>query len=39
MEIINNDDCIVRSLDTLEEFQLADLIKFGKGADFYFEEI
>ena len=39
LDIINDDDCIVRSLDTLERFQLADLTKFGRGADFYFEEI
>lgn len=39
LEIINNDDCIVRSVDTLEKYRLSDLIKFGKGADFNFEEI
>ena len=39
LEIISNDDCIVRSIDTLEKFQLSDLVKFGKGADFDFEEI
>ena len=38
-EIINEYDCLVRSIDTLEKYQLSDLIKFGKGADFNFEEI
>lgn len=39
LEIINDDDCIVRSLDTLETFHLNDLVKFGKGPDFEFDEI
>ena len=39
LEIINDDECIVRSLDTLETFNLSDLVKFGKGTDFDFEEI
>jgi len=39
MEIINNDDCVIKSIDTLETFQLSDLTRYGKGADFDFEEI
>jgi hypothetical protein len=39
LEIISNDNCLVRSLDTLETFQLNDIVKFGKGQDFNFEEI
>ena len=39
LEILDNDDCIVRSLDTLETYQLSDLTKFGKWDDFDFEEI
>ena len=39
LEIINVDDCLVRSTDTLEKFLLSDLIKFGRGKDFDFEEI
>ena len=39
LEIINEDECIVRSVDTLEKYHLSDLIKFGKGEDFDFEEI
>jgi hypothetical protein len=39
LEIINDNDCIIRSIDTLEKYHLSDLIKFGKGKDFEFEEI
>ena len=39
MEILNDNDCIVRSLDTLESYQLSDLTRFGRGDDFDFEEI
>ena len=39
LEILNDDDCIVRSLDTLETYQLSEITKFGKGDDFDFEEI
>ena len=39
LEIINDAECIVRSVDTLEKYHLSDLIKFGKGDDFDFEEI
>ncbi len=38
LEIISNDDCRVRSVDTLEEYRLSDLIKYGKGDDFAFSE-
>ena len=39
IEIINDDECVVRSLDTLEKFNLSDLVKYGRGIDFDFEEI
>ncbi len=39
VEILSQEDCIVRSLDTLEKYNLADLIRYGKGEDFDFEEI
>ena len=39
IEIINDEDCLVRSLDTLETYHLADLVRYGKGDDFDFEEI
>ena len=39
MEIISNDECLIKSIDTLETFLLSDLTKYGKGADFDFEEI
>ena len=39
LEILSDEDCIVRSLDTLETFNLKDLVKIGLGADFEFDEI
>jgi len=39
IEVINDNDCLAKTLDTLETFHLHDLIKYGKGADFDFEEI
>lgn len=39
IEILNGEDCIVRSLDTLEQSNLSDFTRFGKGDDFDFEEI
>lgn len=39
MEILSNEDSIVRSLDTLEEYHLSELTRYGKGDDFDFEEI
>jgi len=39
MEIINNDDWVIKSIDTLETYHLSDLTRYGKGADFDFEEI
>lgn len=39
IEILNDDDCVVRSLDTLEKYQLSELIRYGKGEDFDFDEI
>jgi hypothetical protein len=39
MEIINDDDCVVKSTDTLEKYRLSDLVRFGRGADFSFEAI
>lgn len=39
LEINTDDDCVVRSLDTLETYNLLDLVRYGKGEDFDFEEI
>ena len=39
IEILSDEDCIIRSLDTLELYHLAELIRYGKGEDFDFEEI
>ncbi len=39
IDILGDENCIVRSLDTLEPYQLQDLVKFGKGDDFEFEEL
>ena len=39
LEILSGDDCVVRSLDTLETFNLKDLIRFGMGEDYEFDEI
>jgi len=39
IDILGDENCIVRSLDTLESYQLQDLVKFGKGDDFEFEEL
>lgn len=39
IDILSANDCLVRSLDTLETYHLADLIRYGKGEDFDFEEI
>jgi len=39
IEILGNENCLVRSIDTLETYQLQDLVKFGKGDDFDFEEL
>ncbi len=39
VEILSNENCMVRSLDTLETYQLNDLVKFGRGGDFNFQEL
>ena len=39
VEILRDEDYIVRSLDTLETYHLSELIRYGKGEDFDFEEI
>jgi hypothetical protein len=39
IDILSDENCLVRSLDTLETYHLADLIRYGKGEDFDFEEI
>ena len=39
VDILTDENCLVKSLDTLELYHLADLIRYGKGADFDFEEI
>ncbi len=39
LEILSNDDCKIRSVDTLEVYRLSDLVRYGKGQDFEFAEI
>ena len=39
IEILNDDDCVIKSLDTLETYHLSELIRYGKGEDFDFDEI
>lgn len=39
LEIIDDNNCVVRDPETLEAYHLQDLIRYGKGEDFYFEEI
>ena len=39
LEILSDTDCVIRSIDTLEKYNLNDLIKFGLGKDFEFDEI
>ncbi len=39
MEIFDNNDYKIRMIDTLEEQLLSDIIAFGKGVDFTFEEL
>ena len=39
LEILNDKDCIVKHLETLEVFHLADLVQFGIGEDFEIHEI
>jgi len=33
-EIFNDGDCKLKDMNTLENYQLFDLIRFGKGEDF-----
>jgi hypothetical protein len=39
LEIISDNNCLVKSVDTLETFYLEDIVKFGKGDDFEFDEL
>ncbi len=39
LEILGDDEALVRSLDTLETFRISELIKFGRGPDFDFVEV
>jgi len=39
MEILANDDCKIKMIDTLEEQLLSELIAYGKSADFTFDEL
>ncbi|MCB0505911.1 MAG: hypothetical protein KDC58_10485 [Cyclobacteriaceae bacterium] len=39
MEILANDDFRIRMLDTLEEQLLSELIAYGRGPDFTFDEL
>ena len=39
LEIFDNNDYKIKMIDTLEEQLLSDLIAFGQGKDFTFDEI
>jgi len=39
MEIFDNNDFRIKMIDTLEEQFLSDLIAYGKGEDFSFDEL
>ena len=39
LEILGDDEALVRSLDTLEAFRISELVKFGCGPDFDFVEL
>lgn len=39
MEIFDNNDYKIKMIDTLEEQLLSDLIAYGKGEDFTFDEL
>ncbi len=39
LEILGNNECSVKHLETLEIFMLSDLIKYGKGPDYEINEI
>lgn len=39
LDILSNGDCKLKDIDTLELYNLKDLIRYGKGGDFEFYEI
>lgn len=39
VEILENDDFKIKMIDTLEEQLLSDLVAYGKGDDFTFNEL
>jgi len=39
LEVLENDDFIIKDLQLLEELNFKDLIRFGKGEDYDLEEI
>jgi len=39
LEIFDNNDYKIKMIDTLEEQYLSELIAFGRGADFKFDEL
>ncbi len=39
MEIFDNNDYRIKMIDTLEEQLLSDLVAYGKGEDFTFDEL
>ena len=39
LEILGDDEALVRSLDTLETYRISELVKFGRGPDFDFVEL
>ena len=39
VDILDSGDYILKTVDTLEKLMLSDLVKYGTGADFYFDEL
>lgn len=39
VDILDNGDYILKTIDTLETLMLSDLVKYGTGEDFYFGEL
>ena len=39
LEMISDDDFLIKLLDTLEKCKMSELYEYGKGKDFYIEEV
>jgi hypothetical protein len=39
VDILDNGDYVLKTIDTLETLLLSDLVKYGTGDDFYFDEL